>query len=316
MKNQNRKPSCVEKQAASRNARKESASQFRWPQENGVRPSEFMRARRPHLFSDTQVIEQPYLDRTTFEYHLETLTNRKQEYDFEHFARRLAEKEICPNLMPQTGPTGGGDSKTDTETYPVASEIAQLWYEGHPTSQTASRERWAFAFSTKKSWRPKIRSDIKNIAATGRGYTVAYSITSQYVKDKDRANLEDELSEANGLTVRILDRSWIIDRVFKNDHKSLAIETLRLNIPLVPKQTRGPHDTERQSELEELEAQIKNPNRYAGLGYQLVEDCLKTAILARSLELPRTDVDGRFERAIRLASDRGTIQQHIPLRLQ
>ena len=270
-----------------------------------------MRARRPYLFSDTQVIEKPHLDRTTFEYHLETLTSRKQEYDFEYFARGLAEKEICPNLIPQTGPTGGGDSKTDTETYPVASEIAQLWYEGRTTSQTASRERWAFAFSTKKDWRTKIRSDIKNIAATGRGHTVAYSITSQFVKDKDRANLEDELSEANGFTVRILDRSWIVDRVFKNDHQSLAIETLRLKIPLVPKQKRGPRDTERQAELEELEAQIKNLNRYAGLGYQLVEDCLKTAILARSLELPRTDVDGRFERAIRLASDRGTTQQHI-----
>ena len=270
-----------------------------------------MRARRPYLFSDTQVIEQPQLDRTTFEYHLETLTNRKQEIDFEHFARRLAEKEICPNLIPQTGPTGGGDSKTDTETYPVASEIAQLWYEGHTTSQDASRERWAFAFSAKKAWKAKVRSDIKNIAATGRGHTVAYSITSQYVKDKDRGNLEDELSTAHALTVRILDRSWIINRVFKNDHKRLAIETLRLDIPLVSKQTRGPRDTAHYAELEELEAQIKDPNRYSGLGYQLVEDCLKTAILARSLELPRTDVDGRFERAIRLAREHGATQQHI-----
>ena len=270
-----------------------------------------MRARRPYLFSDTQVIEQPQLDRTTFEYHLETLTNRKQEIDFEHFARKLAEKEICPNLIPQTGPTGGGDSKTDTETYPVASELAQLWYEGHTTSQDASRERWGFAFSTKKDWKPKVRSDIKNIAATGRGHTVAYSITSQYVKDKDRGILEDELSRAHGLTVRILDRSWIIDSVFKNDHKGLAIETLRLDIPLVSKQTRGPRDITKHAELEELEAQIKDPNRYAGIGYQLVEECLKTAILARSLELPRTDVDGRFERAIRLASEYGTTQQHI-----
>ena len=270
-----------------------------------------MRARRPYLFSDTQVIEQPQLDRTTFEYHLATLTDRKQEIDFEHFARRLAEKEICPNLIPQTGPTGGGDSKTDTETYPVVSEIAQLWYEGHTTSQEASRERWAFAFSAKKDWKAKVRSDIKNIAATARGHTVAYFITSQYVKDKDRGNLEDELSRAHGLSVRILDRSWIIDRVFNNDHKRLAVETLRLDIPLVSEQKRGPRDTSHQAELEELEAQIKDPNRYSGLGYQLVEDCLETAILARSLELPRIEVDGRFDRAIRLASDHGTTQQQI-----
>jgi hypothetical protein len=68
-----------------------------------LKPSEFMRARRPHLFSDTVTIEQPLLDRDSFEYHLETLTNRKDEQTFEHFARKLAEKELCPNLLPQTG---------------------------------------------------------------------------------------------------------------------------------------------------------------------------------------------------------------------
>ena len=86
----------------------------------GIRPSDFMKARRPYLFSDTEIEAQPTLDRATFEYLLETLTARKQELDFEHFARRLAEKEVCPNLIPQTGPTGGGDSKVDAETYPVS----------------------------------------------------------------------------------------------------------------------------------------------------------------------------------------------------
>jgi site-specific recombinase XerC len=38
----------------------------------------------------------------------ETDTSRSQEVKFERFARRLAEREICPNLLPQTGPTGGG----------------------------------------------------------------------------------------------------------------------------------------------------------------------------------------------------------------
>src|SRR5689334_9380912 len=95
-------------------------------------PSQFMRARRPELFSDSRVIERPQLSRDVFDHYLDTLTSRKQELDFEHFARRLAEKELCPNLIPQTGPTGGGDSKVDTETYPVAAEIADRWYAAHP----------------------------------------------------------------------------------------------------------------------------------------------------------------------------------------
>src|ERR1700744_2973692 len=87
------------------------------------RPSEYMRARRPELFSDSTVESQSLLGRELFEYHLETLTSRKEETKFEHFARRLCEREICPNLLPQTGPTGGGDSKTDSENYPVAKSI-------------------------------------------------------------------------------------------------------------------------------------------------------------------------------------------------
>ena len=88
------------------------------------RPSDFMRQRRPYLFSDTESSEVPLIDRNAFEYHLETLTNRKQELDFENFARKLTEKELCPNLIPQTGPTGGGDSKVDSETYPVSTDIS------------------------------------------------------------------------------------------------------------------------------------------------------------------------------------------------
>src|ERR1700733_13393082 len=74
-----------------------------------LRPSQFMRARHPDLFSDTKIEESMVLDRAVFDHHLETLTNRKQELAFERFARRLCEKELCPNLVPQTGPTGGGD---------------------------------------------------------------------------------------------------------------------------------------------------------------------------------------------------------------
>jgi hypothetical protein len=35
---------------------------------------------------------------------LDTLTSRSQETIFENFARRLAQCEVCPNLLPHTGP--------------------------------------------------------------------------------------------------------------------------------------------------------------------------------------------------------------------
>lgn len=95
------------------------------PNLKDYRPSEFMRKRRPGYYSDSTVISDPSFSRESFEYHLETLTSRKQEVEFEHFCRRLAQKELCPNLLPQTGPTGGGDSKVDSETYPSQNQSLQ-----------------------------------------------------------------------------------------------------------------------------------------------------------------------------------------------
>ena len=67
-------------------------------------PSEFMRGRRPEQFSDSRVEENIELDAGFLEYKLESITSRSEEKQFEHLARRLAERLICPNLIPQTGP--------------------------------------------------------------------------------------------------------------------------------------------------------------------------------------------------------------------
>jgi len=70
-----------------------------------------MRTRRPELFSDSSHTIEHLLGRSVLDYQLDTLTNRKQENDFEYFCPKLSEKELCPNLLPQTGPTGGGDKE-------------------------------------------------------------------------------------------------------------------------------------------------------------------------------------------------------------
>jgi hypothetical protein len=265
------------------------------------RPSDFMRARRPNLFSDSTNSPGASLTKEGFEYHLETLTNRKEETVFEHFCRRLAEREICPNLLPQTGPTGGGDSKTDSENYPVAESIAMRWYEGED-SAAAAKERWAFAFSAKKKWRPKLDSDVDKIAKTKRGYTKIYFFTNQFVKDKERAALEDSLSAKHGTKVRIMDRSWILKCVFEHDRIELAVETLNLDqTNSKPRKLVGPRDHKNRARLETLEKEIADPERYSGASYQLVEDCLRAALLARNLELPKVDVEGRFARAEQIA---------------
>lgn len=272
-------------------------------------PRDFMRARHPYLFSDTRVIDAPRLSRAVFEYHLDTLTSRKQEYEFEHFCRKLAEKEICPNLRVQTGPTGGGDSKVDTETYPVAEEIAERWWIGAPS---AGAERWAFAFSAKKAWKPKVKADVDNILSTGRDYKRIYFFTNQFVSDRERSIQEDKLSRHAGIPVHIVDRAWIVEKVYEAGHIELAIAALGIEDARSEKVSHpGPRDVARLRELEELDKQVADPSCYQGARYQLVEDCLRSAILARGLERPRSEVESRFALADRLAQDLNYRQQRL-----
>lgn len=271
-------------------------------------PSEFMRGRRPYLFSDRETTSGYHLDKSTLDHCLETLTSRNQHLDFEVFCRKLAEKEIAPNLRPQTGPMGGGDSKADTETYPVAKEIESRWFVGKPNS---GKERWAFAFSAKKRWTEKVRNDVKGLINTGRDYDLIYFITSRYARDRDRARLEDELTEQYNVEVRILDRSWILEKVFENEHIDIAYNYLKAGSYDPNKDVVGPNDYRRELQLDSLEAELNDDERYSNLEYQRVEDAIVAAKLSRSLEKPRFETDGRYERAVNLAKAHGIGRQEI-----
>ena len=270
-------------------------------------PRDFMRARRPELYSDSSMERRLVVDKTFLNFVLAQLTEEKKEIQFETFCRKLAEKEICPNLLPQTGPTGGGDSKVDSETYPVSEAIAERWYVGDP--QKAAKERWAFAISAKKDWRPKVRNDVRKVVETNRAYTVVYFITNQQVSDRNRSALEDELRGAWGVDVRILDRSWITEKVLASGHYDLFESTLQVDLGGTTTRSLGPADAERERELAELEGQIQDQSRYAGVHYQLAQDCLDAALLARGLDRQRVELDGLFERADGIARKYGNERQ-------
>lgn len=269
-----------------------------------------MSTRRPEVFSDSVEKRQPILDRSQLEYYLTTLTSRNQEVEFASFAQKLAEKTICPNLRPQTGPTGGGDSKVDSETYPVSDLLSITWYEG--IAREASSERWAFAFSAKKDWRPKAQSDIEKIASTDRGYAKAFFVTNQFVPDRVRGEVEDTLQERHApLDVRILDLTWMLDRVFTEDLQELAISELGLEISTRTEIQKGPVDIQRERDLEEIETRIKMAASQSRLGLEFARDCVQAAVLSRGLGHSRAIVDGRFLRAQRVSEAYGTRHQRL-----
>ena len=274
-----------------------------------ITPKELLKTRRPEHFSDSVVEEISELDTRMLEYHLDTLTNREQSREFENFARKLAQKTICPNLLPQTGPTGGGDSKVDSETFPVAESLAFAWSIGEP--KNASEERWAFAFSAKKVWQPKLKSDIKKLAATNRDYKKAFFVTNQYVPDRARAKLEDELRQKHSIDVRILDRSWIVSQIFEKGHIDVAIEELDASPSLRRESKVGPRDYQRSLLLTELETRIRSACEAGAQSFGFVDDCLEAAKLIAGLERDRTQVEGALERARRAAREFGTDRQKL-----
>lgn len=281
--------------------------------EEKILPSQFMRGLRPEYYSDTEDQAAYLLDAPTLEYHLESITSRNETHDFEVFCRKLCERTICPNLRSHTGPDGGGDSKADTETYPVSDEIVALFYVGEAN---AGSERWAFAFSSQKAWTLKVRNDVKGIVETGRNYNRIIFVTSRFAKDKDRARIEDELSNRYDIPVTIHDRSWIVKEIIENDRKDLAFNFLKVGEAKSDPLRLGPTDYSREQQLADIESSIDDPEIFRGIELQQVTEALVAAKLSRNIERPRAETDGRFLRAIRLADKYGTYHQKLEARYE
>jgi hypothetical protein len=279
----------------------------------GVSPSEFMRELRPEYYSDTRERASYVLSASTLDHHLETITSRNETHEFETFCRKLCERTICPSLRPQTGPDGGGDSKADTETYPVAEEISGLTYVGNANG---GRERWAFAFSAKANWADNVRKDVKGIAETGRAYDKIICVTSRFAKARVRARVEDELSKGYGIPVTIHDRSWIVNEIIENDRADLAFNYLKVGESKTGALRLGPTDYRRFQHLADTEQAIEDPTEFDGMEHQRAAEALLAAKLSRGLERPRIETDGRFARAIRLAEAHGTYRQKLESRYE
>lgn len=274
-------------------------------------PKEFFRERHPEQFLEKRKTKDIKLSRSELEYFLNTITNRQEHFLFEDFARKIAEKEICPNLKPQTGPSGGGDSKVDTETYPVADKLSLTWFEG--IGREAAKERWAFAISATKNWSGKVISDIEKIIKTDREYKKAFFITNQFVKDKTRGEKEDSLSSEYDIDIRILDREWLLDKVYENDYREVAIKNLNLDIEIGEREQISLNDKKKKEALSKLESKIQNLSGEKEVTPIIGNYCIKTAILARELEMPRKKIKGYFERAENIIDEYGTESQLIKI---
>ncbi len=263
-------------------------------------PSDFYKNIRPEYFSDSETIYKIELPKELLAYEIETISTNQKQDQFEVLARRLAELYIAPNLIPQVGPTGGGDGKTDSETYPVSESVSERWFT--PENGWSKDENWAFAISSKKEWKGKLKLDIKSIVSTNRGYTRIYFITNQKISSKKKKDAQEEFIKEFEIDIIIIDGEWIIEKIINNKLIDLAVDSLNLSDVYKTKEyIQGENDSYRKERIVELENKIITPNRYFEIDYQLIEDCLESAVLSRELEETREIIEGKFSRALRFA---------------
>jgi hypothetical protein len=266
-------------------------------------PLELLRKRRPEQFTDSTMEQVVEFTPDHLGFVLANITVQRREAAFENFSRFLCQREVCPNILPQTGPVGGGDSKTDGSTYPVAPSLAAEW--PWYLSRAAASELWAFAFSAKEDWRAKVRDDVSKIAGLPTRPTKAFFVTSQPVKDKARAEVIEQVRSEWSLDLTILDRTWIVERTFKGHHEDLVSDALGVAVPVRAQRSLGPLDSKRQAELDTLEKRLQAPGATAHPTAALVEEYLLGARLCRGLGLPEDRALGFLQRAQQAAAESG-----------
>lgn len=273
-------------------------------------PREFLKGRRPDEFSDsTAQAERSTIQRELLEFVLAEITRTKREYDFETFSYHLMRREICPNLSPQSGPIGGGDSHADAASYEVSGDLDYRYWSG--ISSTTSR-RFGFAFSAKKDWGTKIRGDVAKMMKWPDPPSVICFVTNQHVSDKRKKKMVDELRAAHGVEVQIFDRNWIVAKLLENDAAELVYAHLHVDRPIGQRAiVAGPNDTQRRARLDELKARLGTPVETFGarVSYMMADEYLEAAVLSRELEQPRAETLALFGTAIAVAREVGVNRQ-------
>lgn len=185
------------------------------------------RKRNPQYFSDTVVTYKAELTKEIFRNEMDKLSYDMKQDLFENFATSLALRFITPNIVPQTGPTGGGDGKTDSETHPVNNKIAEKWYVADVGCRC--NEEWAFAMSCKEDWKGKVKRDVKEIVNLGRGFSKIFFFSNRQIRSADRKKTENDLKNEYSIDVIILDQEWFVLNVFENQCIDIAVKELALS---------------------------------------------------------------------------------------
>ena len=265
-------------------------------------PRKFMEQIRKDRYSDSFFTQEYEISKDELEYHFSMLSSKNKEKDFENFATAICKKLICPNIVPATGPYGGGDGKVDAYTYPVSQDIALYW--GNAEIQDAGKENWAFAFSIKSAWKEKCEHDVESILSTNRDFKKIFFVSNQSISSKKKADILDKYKDE--VEVRILDLEWLLSKVIDNRYFNLVEEYLHINCRKNAAIKLGPNDYKRDLRLKELEKALEENKNNIELYQKNAIDSLEIANLYCQLDKPFDETKNKFDIAINLARNAGS----------
>ncbi len=123
---------------------------------------------------------------------------------FAQLAEKLLHRRKCAKIVPATEPSSGGDLGQDARTGRVLldSDGRFRLYASPPTIP----ERWIFAFSVTKDWKPKLMSDAAKIVANQLEPDAIIFVTNQFIHPEHvKIEAERAVAETHGVRCEILD---------------------------------------------------------------------------------------------------------------
>lgn len=165
---------------------------------------------------------------------LSELPSENAAHRFEDLCRHVARARLAANLLPATGPVGaGGDQGRDFETYRTYL-AAQLGRHGG-FAVRVPEGAIAFACTLQQDGLPaKVREDVSKTCGGGVPVEAVYYFLAVPMAVGTRHQLQEELRDAHGVHVEILDRKWLTDELADPELFWIAEEYLSLPAARAP----------------------------------------------------------------------------------
>ena len=75
-----------------------------------MEPKDILKKLHPNQFSDSKIVEKVDCPRELLDFKISCLSEENMQFDFEGLVRKLMEREVCPNLIEETGQASGAFS--------------------------------------------------------------------------------------------------------------------------------------------------------------------------------------------------------------